>query len=215
MLRHRQRMREGGTLPSPPSRPTVSVVTPAADNGLLRNARLRSASGERRSVPRVSQRHPHAICPRHAPTVRPYPQSTISQCALRCNQRVQQRARFLLRPKRRPAHLARSAGRNNNNIQWIRTPRPEIRQLRTAPRLGTMNRYNTHIFKMFKTNNTEWMNRYNALKHFAIALQKFCTRVAVSLQKPCSKTAELLQKHCSMLAVILQRLCSSTARRMQ
>lgn len=45
------------------------------------------------------------------------PKAAVPQRALRCNERVQQRARFLLRPKGRPAHFARAAGRNNNNIQ--------------------------------------------------------------------------------------------------
>ncbi|WP_156787962.1 hypothetical protein [Prevotella sp. oral taxon 306] len=56
-----------------------------------------------------------------------------------------------------------------------------------------MNRYNAHIYNMFKADNTERMNRYNALNHFAIVLQRFCTRVAVSLQKPCRNTAARMQ----------------------
>jgi len=46
---------------------------------------------------------------------------------------------------------------------------------------------------MFKADNTERMNRHNALNHFAI----------------------VLQKHCCIRAVILQSLCRRTARRMQ
>lgn len=57
---------------------------------------------------------------------------------------------------------------------------------------------------MFKADNTERMNRYNALNHFAIVLQRFCTRVAVSLQHACSNTTRPLQKNCKTYAVIVQ-----------
>ena len=45
-----------------------------------------------------------------------------------------------------------------------------------------MNRYNAHIYNMFKADNTERMNRYNALNHFAIVLQKNCKTYAVIVQ---------------------------------
>ena len=61
MLRHRQRMRESSTLPSPPSCPTISVATRTADNELLRNAPMRYARGMRRLFDHIPKAQYHSV----------------------------------------------------------------------------------------------------------------------------------------------------------
>ena len=202
MLRHRQRMRESSTLPSPPSCPTISVATRTADNELLRNARLRSTSSERRSVPRVSQWRPHAIRPRHAPTVRPYPQSAVPQRALRCNDVFSSERAFYYAQKGDQLISPEQQAEITTIFNEYELPAPQFDSYEQRP---DWEQWHIQHVQGGQHRTNESIQR----------TKSFRNSTAEILHPRCSLTAEALQKHCSTHAVTLQGLCRRTARRMQ